>query len=172
MRTNLELVSLEAEQIRAVALPCLPHLDYLIVNEIEACALAGVVVTPAPADGTPDWAALEKVALALVALGVSRVVAVHFPSGCVAADGDGRVWRQGSVRLPREVLRNATGAGDAFAAGVIVGLHEDRPVQQCLVGGVCVAAASLMGTGTSDGVLPLQDCLALGARYGYRSTGG
>jgi len=108
--------------------------------------------------------------MALVELGVSRLVAVHFPAGCVAAAPGGLLRRQGSVRLPRSAVRNATGAGDAFAAGVIYGLHEELPVVQCLRLGACVAAASLEGAATSDGVQPLEQCLALGETYGYRST--
>jgi len=172
MRTTMELVSLPDEQIRAVALPCLPHLDYLVINEIEAAALTGAQIRPADVDGHPNWSAFESVAIRLVELGVSRLVAVHFPAGCVAAAPGGLVWRQGSVRLPRSAVRNATGAGDAFAAGVIYGLHEELPVKQCLRLGVCVAAASLEGAATSDGVLPVAQCLALGDRHGFRSTSG
>jgi len=170
MPTTMELVSLLDEEIRAVALPCLPNLDYLVINEVEAAALTGAQIRPADVDGHPHWRALESVAMALVELGVSRLVAVHFPAGCVAAAPGGLLWRQGSVRLPRSAVRNATGAGDAFAAGVIYGLHEELPVAQCLRLGVCVAAASLEGAATSDGVQPLAQCLALGETDGYRST--
>jgi sugar/nucleoside kinase (ribokinase family) len=170
MRTTMELVSLPDEEIRAVALPCLPHLDYLVINEIEAAALTGTQIRPGDVDGHPHWGVLESIATALVKLGVSRLVAVHFPAGCVAAAPGGLLWRQGSVRLPRSAVRNATGAGDAFAAGVIYGLHEELPVVQCLRLGVCVAAANLQGAATSDGVQPLAKCLALGETYGYRST--
>lgn len=172
MRTTMELVSLPAEQIRAVALPCLPHLDYLVINEFEAAALTGAQIQQAGVDGHPDWSAFESIATRLVELGVSRLAVVHFPAGCVAAAPGGLLWRQGSVRLPRSAVRNATGAGDAFASGVIYGLHEELPVAQCLRLGVCVAAASLEGAGTSDGVLPVAQCLALGERYGFRLTSG
>lgn len=168
LRTNLELVSIDPARIRALARPCLPHLDSLVVNEIEASAVAGLPVTPCAADGEPEWDAIADVALAVVARGVRQVVAVHFPSGAVAATPDGRVVRQGSVRMPRSQIRNATGAGDAFAAGVVHGLHEGWPVEDCLRAGVCAAAASLAGAGTSDGVRPLDECLDLGERYGFR----
>jgi hypothetical protein len=45
-----------------------------------------------------------------------------------------------------------------------------QPLAQCLRLGVCVAAASLKGAATSDGVQPLAQCLALGETYGYRSS--
>lgn len=170
--TTMELVSLPAEQIRELALPCLPHLDYLVINEIEAAALTGVSIEPLGADGQIDWSAYESIATRLVELGVSRLAVVHFPAGCVGAAPGGRLWRQGSVHLPRSSVLNATGAGDAFASGVVYGLHEELPVEQCLRLGVCVAAASLQGAGTSDGVLPVAQCLALGDRHGFRATSG
>ena len=55
MRTTMELVSLPDEKIRAVVLPCLPYLDYLVINEIEAAALTGVQIRSADVDGHPDW---------------------------------------------------------------------------------------------------------------------
>lgn len=168
MRTTMELVSLPAEQVRRVALPCLPHLDYLVINEIEAAALTGQQIPSADVDGRLDWSAFEALATRLVELGVARLAVVHFPAGCVGAAPGGLLWRHGSVRLPRSAIRNATGAGDAFASGVVYGLHEELPVAHCLRLGVCVAAASLQGEGTSDGVLPVAQCLALGERHGFR----
>jgi sugar/nucleoside kinase (ribokinase family) len=170
LRTNLELVTLPAPRLRQLVLPCLPHLDSLVVNDLEACALAGVTPPATGPEDTIDWPLLESVASALVKAGVHQVVAVHFPGGAVAADPLGNRWRQGSVRLPRQQIRNATGAGDAFASGVVHGLHEGWTVADSLRAGVAVAAASLRGGGTSDGVLPLADCLQLGERYGYRPS--
>jgi sugar/nucleoside kinase (ribokinase family) len=179
LRTNLELVSLEAARLRELARPCLPHLDYLVVNEVEIAAVTGVGVRPAALDGSRDgsrdgmvdWGGIEAAARAASRLGVGRLVVVHCPAGALAVGPDGAVRRQGSVRLPPGVIRNATGAGDAFAAGVVLGLHDDLPVADCLRLGVCAAAANLQGAGTSDGVRPAAECLALGHRYGYRPTG-
>jgi len=81
MPTTMELVSLLDEEIRAVALPCLPNLDYLVINEVEAAALTGAQIRPADVDGHPHWRALESVAMALVELGVSRRSPCTFPLG-------------------------------------------------------------------------------------------
>ncbi|HEY0932928.1 MAG TPA: carbohydrate kinase family protein, partial [Trebonia sp.] len=116
LHTNLELVSLEPDRIAEVAAPCLPYLDSIVVNEIEAGALTGIDAPVPTADGPVDWPALEAMASSLVERGVSVLAAVHFPAGCVAAAPGGRTWRQGSVRLPREQVRSTNGAGDAFAA--------------------------------------------------------
>jgi len=170
LRTNMELVSLEPARLAEAALPCLPYLDTIVINELEAGALTGVEAQAPTVDGPVDWPALEAMALGLIERGVSELAVVHFPSGCVAATGAGQTWRQGSVRLPREQVRSTTGAGDAFAAGVILGLHEGWPAEKCLRLGVASAAACVRSPNTSDGVKPAETCLAEADRAGYRPT--
>lgn len=170
LHTNLELVSLEPHRIAEVALPCLPYLDSIVINELEAGALTGVDAPVPTVDGPVDWPALEAMALGMIERGVSVLAVVHFPAGCVAATSGGRTWRQGSVRLPREQVRSTTGAGDAFAAGVILGLHEGWPVERCLQLAVASAAASVRSPNTSDGIKPAEACLAEADQAGYRPT--
>jgi sugar/nucleoside kinase (ribokinase family) len=107
-------------------------------------------------------------ALGLIEHGVSALAVVHFPAGCVAAAPGGRTWRQGSVRLRRDQVRSTTGAGDAFAAGVILGLHEGWPVGRCLRLAVASAAACVRGPNTSDGIKHADACLAEADEMGYR----
>ena len=157
LRTNLELVCVEPEQIRTLAMPCLPHLDTIIINELEAAAVTG--------RDDPMEAAHE-----LIRLGVREVAVVHFPSGCIAADHAGNQWRQAAVRMPKGEIRSSNGAGDAFAAGVMLGLHEAMPIERCLVQGVCVAAVSLTSLSPSAGIRPLAECLAYGDHHGFGSA--
>jgi sugar/nucleoside kinase (ribokinase family) len=168
LHTNLEMVSLASGRTAEVALPCLPHLDSIVINELEAGALTGIDAPVPAADGLVDWAALEAMAAGLIQRGVSVLAVVHFPAGCVAAAPGGRTWRQGSVRLPREQVRSTTGAGDAFAAGVILGLHEGWPVQRCLRLAVASAAACVRSPSTSGGIKSAEACLAEAGRAGYR----
>jgi sugar/nucleoside kinase (ribokinase family) len=170
LRTNLELVSVAPGRIREVALPCLPHLDYLIINELEAQALTGLGREVTGPDTEVAWPLLEASASRLVELGVARLAVVHFPAGCVAAAPNGRTWQQGCVRMPMDAVRSTVGAGDAFAAGVMHGLHADRPVPDCLELGVCSAAVSLLGSGTSDSLRPAAECLEYGHRHGFRAS--
>jgi sugar/nucleoside kinase (ribokinase family) len=67
-------------------------------------------------------------------------------------------------------VRSTTGAGDAFAAGVLFGLHDDWPVERCLELGVASAATSLGSPHTSAAIQPAADCLATAATHGYRAT--
>jgi sugar/nucleoside kinase (ribokinase family) len=130
MHTNMELVSLAPERLAEVAVPCLPHLSSIVVNELEAGALTSIDAPVPGPDGPIDWDALAAMARGLVERGVGLAV-VHFPAGSVAAAPDGRVIRQGSVRLPRAEVRSTTGAGDAFAAGFLYGLAAGAPTFRC-----------------------------------------
>jgi sugar/nucleoside kinase (ribokinase family) len=168
MHTNMELVSLEPDRLAAAARPCLPYLDSIVINELEAGALTGIDAPVPVADGPVDWPALETMALGLIERGVAALAVVHFPAGCVAAAPGGRTWRQGSVRLARDQVRSTTGAGDAFAAGVILGLHEGWPAERCLRLGVASAAACVRDPSTSGGIKRADACLADADRAGYR----
>jgi sugar/nucleoside kinase (ribokinase family) len=163
LRTNMELVSLPPERLREQAVPCLPYLDSIIINEVEASALTGIDAVPS---GEVDWSRVEQAASALLRLGVAQIAVIHFPQGCVAATSDGKIWRQSSVRVPQQDVRSANGAGDALAAGVMLGLHEDWPVQECVKLGVCAAATSLRSFSTSRGIPSAAECLAYGERHG------
>ena len=57
------------------------------------------------------------------------------------------------------------GAGDAFCAGVLYGLHEDWALDKCLMTGVCTAAASLADPTCTEGMKDLGTCLGLAKKY-------
>jgi sugar/nucleoside kinase (ribokinase family) len=70
--------------------------------------------------------------------------------------------------LPDKYIVGTAGAGDAFCAGVLLGLHEGWELQRCLLTGVCVAAMSLAHATCTAGMKSLHACLALGKKYGFR----
>jgi sugar/nucleoside kinase (ribokinase family) len=166
LQTNMELASLTAEKLAAVVRPCLPHLDTLIVNDWEIAAIAGDAIT---ADGRTDIDRLAKAARAVMALGNVRLVAVHFPTGAIVLDADGILRTQPSVSVPPDAVVGANGAGDAFAAGLIYGMHESWPLDDAIALGHAAAAASLRGMGTSDAVENWKQCLLLANQWGWRS---
>ena len=114
--TSLELVSADPTRIAALGRPCLPYLDYLIVNDVEIGGLAGE--TTVHGDRT-DWDAVESAVRNIAALGPLRVVAAHFPTGAIAMSKEGALIRRLSLNVPPEEIVAANGAGDAFAAGAL-----------------------------------------------------
>lgn len=164
LATNLELASIPPERIHELVRPCLPELDYLIVNDTEIGAIAGMVTVQG--DET-DIDACTGAARAVLDGGVRQLVAVHFPRGAVAVTADGAVTWQPSVRVPQDVVVAANGAGDAFAAGTLYGVHEGWPVDRALRLGHAAAAASLRSMSTTDSVESWQACLALAEGWGW-----
>lgn len=164
-KTSVDLVSEDSDRFAAVVRPILPHLDYLIINEFEAGRSSGVEVT---VDGKIDLARLVEAAAKLLASGVREWVVIHFPDGALARHASGEQAVHGSVKVPPASIRGAAGAGDAFAAGTLLGLHEGLPIDECLRIAVCAAASNLSDPTCTGGILPLEQCLHLGEKYGFR----
>ncbi len=166
LMTNLEMMTTSAERLAELGRPCLPHLDFLIVNDFEIGALAGVATRRG--DGSTDVAGVGRAVAAALDLGAMRWVVTHFPEGAVVGGRDGTKLALGSVAIPPSAVAGANGAGDAFAAGMIYGLHEDWPIADCLRLAHASAAASMRAVSTTEGVAPVAECLALADRWGLR----
>ncbi len=166
LETNMELASVAAEKLAEVVRPCLAHLDMLIVNDFEIGAIAGNATA---AEGRADLERCVEAAKAVMEWGSLRLLAVHFPTGAVVVDREGSVRMRPSVNVPSEAVIGANGAGDAFAAGVIYGLHENWSLDDAITLGHAAAAASLRGMGTTDAVENWKQCLLLANRWGWRT---
>jgi sugar/nucleoside kinase (ribokinase family) len=170
IETNLEMVHLDAEIEKELVLPCLPYLSSIIVNESEAGSLVDMPAKVDGADAKVDWQLLENIVKELISRGVSKLAVIHSPAGAVAADGTGKTWRQGSVKVPTKAIKGTTGAGDAFASGVVYGLHEGWQIQDCLKLGVATAAQNIQSFATAQDVKPFKETLTDADAYGYRSV--
>ena len=141
VKTSVDVVSEDSDRFAKIVGPALKHADYCILNEIEAGKTTGLKIRQP--DGSLDKVALRHAAGALLQQGVRELVVVHFPEGAFARARRGEdVW-QSSLRLPAKHIAGTAGAGDAFCAGVLLGLHEGWDVPRCLLTGVSIAAASL-----------------------------
>ena len=126
LAANLELMTTRADRLAELGRPCLPHLDWLIVNDYEIGALAGRETRRA--DGSTDVAAVARAIDEVLVLGPMRWAAAHFPEGAIVGGRDGSRVALGSVALPASAIVGVNGAGDAFAAGMLYGLHEQWPI--------------------------------------------
>ena len=165
LETNLELCTVTPERLRDLILPCLPHLDTLIVNDSEIGALAEMVTVR---DGRTDVEACINASVGILGQGAMRLVTVHFPDGAITVSRDGGQAFVPSVRVPPEAIVGPNGAGDAFAAGFMYGLHENWPIEECLGLGHAAAACSLRTAGTTDGVVSWRECLDIARQWGGR----
>jgi sugar/nucleoside kinase (ribokinase family) len=167
MKTSVDCVSEDSDRFGKIVLPALRHVDYCIMNEFEAGRCTGRKVR----DGDKlDRNELRAAMQTLLEAGVRERVVVHFPEGGVALGRDGAWDEHASVNLPASgYIKGAAGAGDAFAAGVLYGWHAGAAVRDQLRYGVCAAAANLSDETCTGGLKPLQECLALGERFAFRT---
>ena len=165
LKTSVDVVSEDSDRFAKIVCPALQHVDYCILNEIEAGKTTGFKVRGP--DGQLDTVTLRHAAGALLQQGVRELVIIHFPEGAFARTRRGEdVW-QSSLELPPKYIAGTAGAGDAFCAGVLLGLHEGWELQRCLLTGVCLAAASLSHPTCTAGVKSLSYSLALAKKFGF-----
>jgi sugar/nucleoside kinase (ribokinase family) len=168
VKTSVDVVSEDGNRFARIVTPALKYTDYCILNEIEAGRTAGFQVRQA--DGVLDTVALRHAAGALLQHGVHELVVVHFPEGAFARTRKGDDFWQASLNVPAKWIAGTAGAGDAFCAGVLYGLHEGWDVQRCLLTGVCIAAACLAHPTCTEGVGALDQALALARRFKFRAA--
>jgi sugar/nucleoside kinase (ribokinase family) len=167
--TCLDIVTEEDERVPRIIHRSLPHVDCLIVNEVEAGFLTGERTRIAQEVGSrPDPAAIRAAADRLLALGVNQLVVIHLPEGGLAVTRDGEAHFQPSLMLPPGFIKGAAGAGDAFASGILYGLHEGWTLPRMLELATATAAACLRHPTTTTGVGSLSEALDLLQQYPLR----
>lgn len=150
IKTAIDLVSENSDRY-ALVRPCLPFTNYLIVNELEAGKLAGIE----PSDDT-----LPQIAERLRALGVRDKVIIHKADRALCLS-DAGLTTVGSYQLPPGYIQGTTGAGDAFCAATLLGLHSDWSDRQILEFSSAAAAASLRSIDAVSGLKNEREILKL-----------
>ncbi|MBR4258965.1 MAG: carbohydrate kinase family protein [Kiritimatiellae bacterium] len=148
-RGALTAIDLVTENSRRYALvrECLPHVDFLIVNETEAVRLAD----------TQDPSDLRSVADSLVKLGVRESVVIHHPGGAVSLRKNGAWSERRSFALPDGFIKGKTGAGDAFCAGTLTGIYKGLSDKEILELGSLAAVGALSAPGATEGMRSVSD---------------
>ncbi|MBR7130841.1 MAG: carbohydrate kinase family protein [Lentisphaeria bacterium] len=155
--TVVDFVSEAPEKFRAKVLPALPYIDHLIVNEVETACCSGEPLRDA--DGKLLWQKLPEAVKFLFAKGVKKTVVIHFPEGACAGLADGSYLYVPSFDIDRKDIVGSNGAGDAFCAGVLYGLHEQWPLEKCLATGGAFSNFNLRSATASGGAVALDTML-------------
>ena len=164
-KTCMELCPVPAELQRAQTLPCLPLLDYLVINDSEAEILSGLSVSK---DGHFNSKLGFTAAQNLLNQGVSELVSIHHPDGAIALRKSGERAYAPSVNVPKEEIVGTVGAGDAFYAGMLFGIHENWTLERSLALANASAATSLHSATTSASIRPWTECLDYAKAKGLR----
>lgn len=138
IKTSIDLVSENSDRYSLV-LPCLQYTDNLIINEVEAGQLTGI---------QPKRENLRKIGEKLKAYGVKERVIIHTPELGVCVSGNGFTYLP-SYSLPENFIQGTTGAGDAFCAGVLLGIYKGWTDKEILEFG---SASAVMALSAADAV--------------------
>ena len=140
--TAIDLVSENSDRYSLV-LPCLPYVDYLIINESEAGKLTDIE----PSDDN-----MERIAYKLKELGVQKKVIIHKPDYAVCLSEEGYTIVP-SYKIPADYIKGTTGAGDAFCAGTLVGIYRDWNDKEILE---FASGCAVMALGKADATSGLR----------------
>jgi sugar/nucleoside kinase (ribokinase family) len=142
LMTSLDTAWDSTGQWMTLIQPSLPYLDYFLPSIEEARMLTG---QERPAD----------VAAALLDHGVGVVALKMGQDGCYVAG------RAQSVRLPAFDVPtvDATGAGDAFAAGFLAGVLKGWDLEQTARFANAVGALCVLAIGTTAGIKGMEETL-------------
>ncbi len=141
VKTSIDLVSENSDRYKLV-LPCLPYVDNLIINEVEAGALTGI---------EPKRENLIKIAQTLKCYGVLERVIIHTHELglCVSKNG---VEFVPAYDLSKNFIVGTTGAGDAFCAGALYGIYQDKTDKEILGFASAAAVAALSKADATSGL--------------------
>ncbi|MBE6378345.1 MAG: carbohydrate kinase family protein [Lentisphaerae bacterium] len=155
--TVVDFVSEAPEKFRAKVLPALPYIDHLIVNEVETACCSGEALRDE--NGKLLWEKLPAAVKFLFDSGVKKTVVIHFPEGACAGLPDGTYLYVPSFYIDRADIVGSNGAGDAFCAGVLYGLHENWDLKKCLTLGGAFSNFNLHSATASGGAVELEKML-------------
>ncbi len=162
--TSLDLVSVEEpEKFAQYVKPCLPYVNYLIINEWEAQMLSGVTVRNAT--GHIDSHQMWSAAKALIQLGVKDCVVLHCPEGAWAVTQTHSTYYAASYYLSSQEIKGTVGAGDAFCAGMLYALHENIAMADALKIANACAYFNLQSANSVDGTMSLATVQQFIAKY-------
>jgi len=167
IKTSIDCVSEVSERFKKLMPPALKYTNYVILNEFEAGQTTGHQIL----DGEKlNAQALRDSAKALLAMGSSELIVIHMAIGAYALTREGQEVFQPSFQLPDGYIQGGAGAGDAFCAGVLVGLHESWPLQEGLRFGTAAAAQCMSHATCTEGIKTHVETMRLFDKFPLRNN--
>ncbi|MEO9822747.1 MAG: carbohydrate kinase family protein [Paracoccaceae bacterium] len=151
MMTCVDLVSSSTDSYAQTVSGTLAEIDWLFLNETEASRATGIVL-----NGEEDRANMLRAAEQLMSGGLRQGCILHTPRLSLWKTVDQELWFD-VPQIPKAEIVSPVGAGDAFAAGILHGLHEGWQPQECVQLGNKMAAACLRASTATGGVSTLSD---------------
>lgn len=156
--TSVDVVSESSERYRTVIPHALRQADYITINEHEASRITGITLREGD---TLHADRLPEVCRALREMGAHRWVVIHMPEVACGLDENGNYVQVSALKLPKGYIINSTGAGDAFAAGILYSIYNEYSLEDALRMANATAACSLSGAYATDGIPHAKEAIKL-----------
>jgi len=148
--TVIDLASSSDPKFKKIVMSAIPYTDYLLMNEIEAKLLFNKNILNS--NQTINKKIAIKEIKKLLSKGVKQAVVLHCSKESLYVSRNKIIATKSPV-LKKHELINSVGAGDAFCAGFIFGLHEDWNLNKILIK-AHAAGSAMMKIDASSGGLP------------------
>lgn len=155
LSTSVDVVSEDGERFKEKVLPALRYTDYCTLNEFEAERTTGVALRKE--NGVLIEEHMGDALRALRKAGVKKWITIHCPEGAFGMDENDNEASAPSEQFEPGYIKSTVGAGDAFAAGILLSILDGTEYGYALHFANTVAGMSLSGWGASDGVGNAQE---------------
>ena len=148
--TVLDLVSNKTSHFQKIVYSALPFTDYLLLNEIEAQLLFKKSIKKN--DNYLNIKLILQLTKKIFKKGLLKGLIIHNSKESVSVLKD-QTHNIKSKIIPQQKIKNAVGAGDAFCAAFIYGIHENWNIEKILKK-AHAAGTAMMKIDASSGYLP------------------
>ena len=148
--TIIDLVSNKTSHFQKIVYSALPFTDYLLLNEIEAQLLFKKSIKKN--DNYLNIKLILQLTKKIFKKGLLKGLIIHNSKESVSVLKD-QTHNIKSKIIPQQKIKNAVGAGDAFCAAFIYGIHENWNIEKTLKK-AHAAGTAMMKIDASSGYLP------------------
>lgn len=124
-------------------------MDILILNEYETQLATNMEIN------IHDKNSLSQ-ALKFLAQKGPQTVVIHYPKGA-AVYHHGQISFHYSYRVAQDEIKGSVGAGDAFSAGLLYGIHEGWDMDKIIDLSSAMARFNLTDLSATEGIKPLSE---------------
>ncbi len=168
IKTSIDVVSNSSADYKKTIVPALKYCNYVIINEIECCAVWGT--EPYAGNGKLNIDAVKEAMTKMAEYGVKDRVIIHSKElGLCLNVVTGEFTAVPSLKIPKEEIKGSVGAGDAYCAGCLYGLYNGMSDKELLEFASAAAACNLFSENSIDGMLAKNEILKLPKKYGRLS---
>ena len=146
----IDLASNNIPNFQKIIFSALPYTDYLLLNEIEAQLLFKKKIINSK--NRLDKKLIINLSRKIFQKGLQRAFIIHSPYESLYISKKD-IYHSQSPKIQKKNIKNAVGAGDAFCAGFIFGVHEDWDIEVTLRKSHA-AGSAMMKIDSSSGNLP------------------